>query len=171
MLWMPPTWAWDGWDRLWKCFGIQGAFRLSCCQNVPIIHGRYMADQKSCSSTQQFRTRQLGNLLLVMIGLKWDLIHTGISFFMFVFRSHKNYAWPFCLSGLPRIWPSQSISSSCTSWSWTIHNNRIWAVFWCCWLYKGRKRHLCPEKPGSVGLSLSSPGDWLCSLSRFLFKR
>ena len=34
--------------------------------DVPIIHGRYEADQKSCSSIQQFRTRQMGNLLLVI---------------------------------------------------------------------------------------------------------
>ncbi len=36
-------------------------------QNVPIIHGRYEAVQKCCSSTQRFRTGQLRNLPL----LKW----------------------------------------------------------------------------------------------------
>ncbi len=33
-------------------------------QNGPIIHGRYEADQKCCSFTQRFRTRQLRNLPL-----------------------------------------------------------------------------------------------------------
>ena len=31
-------------------------------QNVPIIHGRYEADQKFCSSPQHFKTGQLRNL-------------------------------------------------------------------------------------------------------------
>ncbi len=34
-------------------------------QNVPIIHGRYEADQKCCSSPLNFRTRQLRNLPLI----------------------------------------------------------------------------------------------------------
>ena len=35
-------------------------------QNVPIIHRRYEADQKCCSSPQQFRTRRLRNLPLII---------------------------------------------------------------------------------------------------------
>ena len=39
--------------------------KLSEFKNVPIIHGRYETDQKSCSSTQRLRTGQLGNLPLL----------------------------------------------------------------------------------------------------------
>ncbi len=38
---------------------------LSDFQNVPILHGKYEAEQKCCSSPQHFRTGQLGRLPLI----------------------------------------------------------------------------------------------------------
>ena len=42
---------------------------LSDFPNVPILHGRYEADQKCCSSPQHLRTGQLRNLPLLTTAL------------------------------------------------------------------------------------------------------
>ena len=115
-------------------------------QNVPIIHGRYEADQKCCSSPQHFKTGQLRNLPLFRrcdsVSLLYKAVNVNlrppleawIAYTCYIPTRHPKLIFKSRHLSLAKMWTQHStflppISFTCIAPDWS-RQPMIYALYW-----------------------------------------